>query len=261
MTARWDDAGIIITGAGSGIGKATAIACARLGARVAALDLDARSAEATAAEAGAEGAAAVHAGACDVREEDQVADAVAAAASAMGPITGCAASAGIEREALPHELELAGWDDVIATNLTGTFLTCKHVLRQMLDHGRGGSIVCFSSILAHAVGPGGVAAYAASKAGVSGFVRSLAVDYAPHGIRVNAIVPGTTDTPMMWRDVPAEDLPEHRANIEQAVVMGRIGAASEVAAGIVWLLGPESSYVTGSHLAVDGGVMATSPLP
>jgi len=251
---------VLVTGGGSGIGRAAALACAERGAAVAVLDLDAGAAERTAGEAREHGAPAVASAACDVRDEASVAAAIGACASEAGPLRGLVTCAGIGDGGLVHELSLDSWRAVLDTNLTGTFLTCKHVLRHMLEHGLGGSIVCASSPWAEVSAPGGATAYSASKGGISAFVRSLALDYAPHSVRVNAIVPGATETPLMWAGIPEDEIPAARSRISAQLVTGRLAQPREIAEGIVWLLGEHASYVTGSHLVVDGGLMARASI-
>jgi NAD(P)-dependent dehydrogenase (short-subunit alcohol dehydrogenase family) len=247
---------VVVTGAGSGIGRASALAAGRLGAAVGALDLNRAAAEATAAEAldlGSPGAIGLE---CDVREEASVAAAISVAAERLGPIRGLATCAGIERHAVVHELDWSEWSDVVGTNLNGTFLTCKHVLGSMVEHGQGGSIVCISSALATVSIPGGFGAYSASKGGVSALVRSMALDYAAFSIRVNAVVPGATETPLMWSMTPPEDVPAERAAVEAKVALGRLAEPEEIAVAITWLLSDQATYVTGSHLYADGGLTA-----
>jgi NAD(P)-dependent dehydrogenase (short-subunit alcohol dehydrogenase family) len=245
---------VVVTGAGSGIGRAVALAAARSGAAVAALDIDGRAADNASTEARAHGVAAI-AIACDVQSEDAIAAAVERAAS-LGPIRGLVTAAGIDRGGMAHELPLATWSAVIDTNLTGTFTTCKHVLRQMLRHGTGGSIVCVSSGFAFTAIPGGVSAYAASKGGVSALVRSLALDYAPHGIRVNALLPGATETPLMWANVHTAEVAAMRARVAGQLPMGRLAEPEEIAEAAIWLLGDQASYVSGSQFAADGALLA-----
>lgn len=251
---------IVVSGGASGIGRATALACARDGAPVAVLDLDPGAAEAAAQAALAAGAPAATGLACDVRDEASVAAAIVGAAQQLGVLRGLVTSAGIDRGGLAHELELATWSDVIATNLTGTFLLCKHVLRQMLDHAKGGSIVCVSSPWSVVSAPGGVGAYCASKGGVSALVRSLALDYAAHGIRVNGVLPGATETPLMWGSIPAAEVPALRRRIGDQLAVGRLAEPEEIASAIVWLLGDQAAYATGSHLTVDGGLLARASI-
>jgi NAD(P)-dependent dehydrogenase (short-subunit alcohol dehydrogenase family) len=248
--------GVVVTGGASGIGRATVLACAERGARVAVLDLDEAGARAAADEATGRGAPSTVGIRCDVRDEVSVAEGIDAAHSGVGPLRMLVASAGIDRGGLVHELELGRWNDVIGTNLTGTFLVCKHVLARMVEHGQGGSIVCLSSPWAEVTAPGGASAYCASKGGISAFVRSIALDYAPFAIRANAVVPGATETPLMWVSVAPEDVPEVRRKTEAQLALGRLADPDDIAAGIAWLLSDQASYVTGSHLVIDGGLMA-----
>ncbi|WP_116946773.1 SDR family NAD(P)-dependent oxidoreductase [Jiangella endophytica] len=254
---------VAVTGAGSGIGRAVLLAAAARGARVAALDVDSSAASAAAAsalEAGAGGAVAV---ACDVSSETSVTAAFDAVSAAVGDPGAVFANAGVEVNAPVHSFAVPDWERVVAVNLVGVFLTCREALRRLVAAGRGGSLVCTSSpaaFVGHA--GGGNSAYAASKGGVSAFVRSAALDYAPHGIRVNAVVPGATDTAMLTTGVPAAERADAVARLRAAaatqVPLGRLGRPDEVAAAVLWLLSDESSYVTGSHLVCDGGLMAKS---
>ena len=156
-----------------------------------------------------------------------------------------------------HELSFQKWQQVLATNLNGVYLTCKHALLAMLEGGRGGSIVCTSSPAAQvAFTAGGAGAYSASKGGISSLVRCLAVDYAKFGVRVNALVPGSTETPLMWANVPPADISRLREQVCSEVPLGRLAQPEEPARAAVWLLSDESSYVTGSHLVCDGGILA-----
>jgi NAD(P)-dependent dehydrogenase (short-subunit alcohol dehydrogenase family) len=254
-------AGVVaVTGAASGIGRAAALACAERGASVAALDLQGDAAEAVAAEALERGAPAATGLVCDVREEGSVAVAIGRAVAELGPLRSLVTCAGIDRGGLVHELSAEQWSDVLTTNLTGTFLACKYALEHMLAHGAGGSIVCTSSPFAEVSAPGGASAYCASKGGVSALVRSLALDYAPHSVRVNAIVPGATETPLMWANVRAAEVPAVRGQISRQLAAGRLAQPGEIAAGITWLLSDAASYVTGSHLVVDGGLLARAAI-
>ena len=248
--------GLVVTGGGSGIGRATALAAGERGAGVAVLDLDTDAAEAVAAEARDRGAPRSVGVACDVRDEASVAAAVTKAAADVGPLRMLVTSAGIDRSGLVHQLDLDTWNDVIGTNLTGTFLACKHVLARIVRQGEGGAIVCVSSPWAEVTAPGGASAYCASKGGISAFMRSLALDYAAEGVRVNAIIPGATETPLMWANVPPEDVPAEREKTTRQLALGRMAEPDDIAAGIAWLLSDQAAYVTGSHLVVDGGLLA-----
>ncbi len=254
---------ILVTGAGSGIGRAVALACAGRGARVGALDIDTDAAGDVAAEARHAGAADALAVTCDVGDEAAVAEAFARCEKVLGTPDGLHANAGIEVNHPAHLMRYEEWERVLRVNLTGVFLTCTAAVRMMLAAGRGGSIVCTSSPSAFtAFAGGGNGAYGASKGGVSAFVRSLAIDYAPRGIRVNAVVPGATDTPLLLAGIPSEDRQAARDDLlheaGRQIPLGRLGRPDEIAAAVVWLLSAEASYVTGTHLVCDGGLMARS---
>jgi 3-oxoacyl-[acyl-carrier protein] reductase len=181
---------------------------------------------------------------------------VAAAVEAWGGLDAVVANAAIEpagEDTRAHELDLAVWRRVIEINLTGAFLTCKHGIRALLAAG-GGAVVCTAS----PTGLLGIApdetAYSAGKAGVIGLVRTLAAAYAADGIRVNAVVPGVTDTRLAH---PYLDEPASRAELRWRVPLARPATPDEVAAVIAFLAGDESSYVTGALYPVDGGLTAT----
>jgi NAD(P)-dependent dehydrogenase (short-subunit alcohol dehydrogenase family) len=248
---------IVVTGGGAGIGRAVVMQCAARGDRVAVLDIDGGTAQEAAAAARAAGAEAALAVECDVSREDSVARAFEAAVANLGPLYGAFANAGMDTGGFLHELPFETWRRVLDTNLTGIYLTCKYALRHLLQAGTPGSIVCTSSPGAFvAFAAGGAGAYSASKGGISALVRCMAVDYARLGIRVNAVVPGATETKLMWANVQPADMPEMRRRICEEVPMGRLASPDEPARAVVWLLSDESSYVTGSHLVCDGGILA-----
>jgi NAD(P)-dependent dehydrogenase (short-subunit alcohol dehydrogenase family) len=254
---------ILITGGGSGIGHATASEAARRGWAVGILDRDSKSAERAAAEARRAGAHSVWAAAPDVTDERELIDAFGAASTALGPVDGVTASAGIEINTPLPRMSLDTWRRVLDVNLTGTFLTVRTAARALRDAGRPGSIVCLSSPSAFVGFAGGSnSAYGASKGGVSAFVRAAAIDLAPHGVRVNAVVPGATDTPMLYFGLDGDELKAERARLRDAaarqIPLGRMADPVEIARAAVWLLSDDASYVTGSHLVCDGGLMAKS---
>ena len=244
---------IVITGGGGGIGRATALLCAKRGDRVAILDKNREAAEQAANAARAAGAATALGLACDVTDEAQVADAY----DQIGPPWGIFANAGIDIGGLIHEMPLEQWKRTLDTNLTGIFLTCKHGLQSMLAANIQGSLVCTSSPAGFiAMAAGGSGAYSATKGAISSLVRCMAIDYAEFGIRVNAIVPGATETGMMWSNVPPAEIEDMRAQLCREIPLGRLAQAEDPARVVAWLLSDESAYMTGSHIVCDGGILA-----
>jgi NAD(P)-dependent dehydrogenase (short-subunit alcohol dehydrogenase family) len=249
---------VVVTGGGSGIGRATAVLAAAAGARVTVLDRDAAAAEQTLGAIAGDGSRAFR---CDVTDGPGLRAVLDEAERACGPVTGLVAAAGIDRGGLAHELPEQTWRDVVDVNLTGAVLAAREVLWRMVDRGTKGALVLCSSPAAFVgFAAGGASAYAASKGGVSALTRSLAVDYAQYGIRVNALVPGATETPLMWAAVPEPDRDAMRHQVEREVPLGRLADPTEPARAALWLLSHESSYVTGSHLVCDGGVLAKASI-
>lgn len=231
----------VVTGAASGIGLATVNLFKREGANVAAFDRD-------------EAVRDVGAGLkviCDVTDEASVYAAFDHVRSEMGPIDALVTSAGVGLECKFAQTSLTAWNEVIAINLTGSFLCAKHALTDMTP---GGSLVFISSMSA-LVATADEAAYCASKAGVIGLMRSIAVDYADIPIRSNCICPGVIDTPMnqpMWRARGAD----FRRMVEAGHPLGRLGSASDVALAALYLASNESAFMTGSQMVLDGGYTA-----
>ncbi|MGI8959903.1 MAG: SDR family NAD(P)-dependent oxidoreductase [Bryobacteraceae bacterium] len=252
---------IVITGGGNGIGKAVALLCAKRGDNVVVLDKDEQTAKAAADEAMLNGAGRALGIRCNVAAEEEVERAFDNISQQLGAPYGLFANAGIDIGGLLHELPLSTWNFVIGTNLTGVFLASKHALRTMLVAKIPGSIVCTSSPTGFvALAAGGSGAYSATKAGISALVRCMAIDYAQHGIRVNAIVPGATETRLMWNNVPPEEIPRMREQVSKEIPLGRLAQPEDPARAVVWLLSEESSYVTGSHLVCDGGILAKASI-
>lgn len=254
---------VVITGGASGIGRAVALLCGELGDSVAVLDRDADAARRVAAEATkGQGGAGVGLE-CDVARESSVRDAFRVIADTMAPIRGIVANAGIEENGPTHETSLVDWRRVLDANLDGTFLTCREGIRHGLAQKRLEAIVCVSSPAAFTgFAGGGNASYTASKGGISALVRSLALDYAAVGIRVNGLVPGATNTPLMSAQPVAavgaqsrDSLAERAARV---IPLGRMAHPTEIAQAAVWLLSDAASYVTGSHLFCDGGLSVKS---
>lgn len=252
---------IVVTGGAHGIGRAAVLLCAARGDKIAVLDKNAEAAEAAAAEAVKRGAKSALGLLCDVGSEEQVEKAFELVCNKMGAPYGLFTSAGIDIGGLVHDLPAATWRQVLETNLNGTFFACKHAIRRMRQAEVPGSIVCASSPTGFvALAAGGTGAYSATKGGISALVRCMAIDYARYGIRVNAVVPGATETRLMWNNVPAEDIPRMRGVLSKEIPLGRLAQPEEPARAVAWLLSDEASYVTGSHLVCDGGILAKASI-
>jgi NAD(P)-dependent dehydrogenase (short-subunit alcohol dehydrogenase family) len=248
---------IVITGGGGGIGRATAMLCAKRGDRVAILDKNGESAKQAADAARGEGASGAVGLACDVTDEAQVERAFALVHEQFGAPYGIFANAGVDIGGLIHEMPLELWKRILDTNLTGVFLTCKHGLQQMLAAQIRGSVVCTSSPAGSiAMAAGGSGAYSATKGAISSLVRCMAIDYAKFGIRVNAVTPGATETSLMWNNVGAGEVETMRAQLCREIPLGRLASAEEPARIVAWLLSDETAYMTGSHVVCDGGILA-----
>jgi NAD(P)-dependent dehydrogenase (short-subunit alcohol dehydrogenase family) len=242
--SRFRERRALVTGSASGIGAATARGLHDEGAHVVLADVDGDAAAAVAADLGPR----AHAVALDVRSEDGVRAVLAAA----GPLDVLVNAAGIGSTTPAPETELATWEDVFAVNARGTFLLCKHAIPAMATNG-GGVIVNVGSV-AGMVGLRNRAAYCASKGAVLALTRALAVDHAGDGIRVNAVCPGTVDTPWVRRlvDESGESLDDLRARQP----LGRLGTADEIAGAILYLASDAAGFVTGTLFVVDGGLTA-----
>jgi NAD(P)-dependent dehydrogenase (short-subunit alcohol dehydrogenase family) len=241
----------LITGGSSGIGRATALAFASEGAKVLVADVAVEGGEETVRLIEAAGGVAVFVRA-DVSNANEVEALVSETVGRFGRLDAAVNNAGTEGVvASTVELAEADWDRVIATNLKGVWLCMKYEIPRMVEHGAG-TIVNTSSVYGIVAGRG-VAAYVASKHGVAGLTKAAALEYAPHGIRINAICPGAVRTPMLMRHIPDAEA-EDRWKALQPV--GRMGTPQEVAAAVVWLCSDAASFVTGHTLAVDGGFLA-----
>ena len=241
---------VLVTGAARGIGRAIAERVVAEGGQVAALDI-ADAGSAVADELVAQGGRAMFARA-DVRLEDEVARAVRSALEHFGAIDVLVNNAGVNAYLDATAMSESDWDDVFAVDLKAAWLTCKHVLPHLMAK-RSGAIVNISSIHARLTSPG-MFPYAAAKAGVEGLTRSLALDYGPHNVRVNAVAPGFTRTYLVEEWLAQQ--PDPRA-AEQAVLaqhpFGRMAEPAEVAAVVVFLASDLASAVTGAVVSVDCG--------
>jgi NAD(P)-dependent dehydrogenase (short-subunit alcohol dehydrogenase family) len=243
----------LVTGAASGIGRATALALAREGAAVLVSDVDGPGAEQVAAEIAAAGGVA-RAARCDVTRAEEVDAAVRAACEAFGGRLDCAVNnAGITAPGgLLHDLAPDAWDRQLAVNLTGVFLCLRAELPVMRAQ-RAGAIVNVASG-AGLVGTPGLAHYCASKHGVLGLTKTAALENAALGVRVNALCPGSTDTPMLRAAMERSEAT--RRMILASIPSGRLGTAEEVAEAAVWLCSGRAAYVNGASLLVDGAAVA-----
>jgi NAD(P)-dependent dehydrogenase (short-subunit alcohol dehydrogenase family) len=244
----------LVTGGASGIGRATALAMAREGARVAVADRTEESAAATVALINQAGGQAIAIGA-DVTREAEVAAMVARAVAAFGRIDCAFNNAGVGGGSVGpggqrlHELSQASFDTMQAINLTGVFLCMKHEIIRMLEQG-GGSIVNTASV-AGLIGLPTSSHYVAAKHGVVGLTKTAAMEYAKDNIRVNCVNPGYVTTPMTEAAVAV------RLDAMMAKVpMGRMGEPQEIAEGVVWMLSDRASFMTGASHVIDGGYYA-----
>jgi len=255
MTRDLEGKSALVTGGASGIGRATALAFAREGARVAVADIMQDAAQRTVTEIEAMGGEAL-AIACDVTDDDAVKAMIAATVDAFGSLDCAFNNAGIA----PYQVNAGGqkiadvapeaWRRLIDVNLTGVWLCLRHEVAQMRAQGSGGVIINTASILG-LVGTATSSAYVAAKHGVVGLTKVAAADHAEDNIRVNAVCPGYIETPMT-----EETMRRRGERIMARVPMARMGKASEIAEAVVWLCSPKASFVTGVSWAVDGGYTA-----
>jgi NAD(P)-dependent dehydrogenase (short-subunit alcohol dehydrogenase family) len=253
----------LVTGASSGIGRAVAELLAAQGASVVVCSEDAAQVRAVADTIAARRMAAVPAVA-DVRDQDSVAAAVQTAVTTFGALDTLVTSAGVQAYGSVADSDEQAWDEVFAVNVKGVFLAARAALPQ-LRRSRRGAIVIVSSVQALAT-QAGVAAYAASKGALGALTRSMAIDEAPHHVRVNAVCPGSVDTPMLRRSA-ALFSDGSEAGVQRTIddwgrshPVGRVAQPSEVAEVVSFLASPRASFVTGEDIRVDGGLLAALPV-
>jgi len=244
----------LVTGAAQGIGQACAVRLAEEGAKVAICDVNEKGAQRIARSVEAKGGKAL-AVRCDVSEPGEVDSALAATLKAFGRIDVLVNNAGVVDDAPFLELSLDELDRVLGINLRGAFLMAQAAARQMVKQGRGkngrsaGAIVNMSSINARFALPDHVA-YSISKGGINQLTKAMAIALAPQGIRVNAVGPGSIDTPLLKNVVKDKAF---RSKVLSRTPLGRFGKPQEIAAIVAWLASEEASYVTGTTVYADGG--------
>jgi NAD(P)-dependent dehydrogenase (short-subunit alcohol dehydrogenase family) len=245
----------LVTGGASGIGRATAVAMSREGARVAVADRTEESAASTVALINKVGGQAIAIGG-NVTSETDVQAMVARTVAAFGRLDCAFNNAGISGRAdgssgqKTHELSRESFDGMLAVNLTGVFMCMKHEIQQMLAQGSGGAIVNTSSI-AGIIGLSGATHYVAAKHGVVGLTKTAALEYAQDRIRVNCVNPGYIETPMT-----EETMKTRYDAIMAKVPMNRLGVPDEIAEAVVWMCSDKASFMTGASHVVDGGYFA-----
>lgn len=242
----------IVTGGGSGIGKATALAFAGKGVRVAVVDIVPEGANLTVSmikEAGGEAVAIL----CDVARSAQVKAMVDKTIETFGRLDYAFNNAGIEGMIAPLvDYDEDAWNHILSVNLTGVWLCMKYEIPALLKQG-GGAIVNTASVAGH-IGTPGASGYTATKHGVIGLTKTVALEYATSGIRVNSLCPGAIRTEM-W-EIGMKNYPHMEQFFRDAHPVGRIGEVNEVAGAVVWMCSDEASFMTGTSMIIDGGVTA-----
>ncbi|MDF2014698.1 SDR family NAD(P)-dependent oxidoreductase [Priestia megaterium] len=241
----------LVTGAGGGMGLASAKAFAQAGASVALVDINEKNIKEEAKKLVQKGFKAI-AIQCDVSKEDQVKSMVEKTVEAFGRLDAAYNNSGVINNLAidTADFTVEEYDHIMNTNLRGVWLCMKYELQQMQKQGNGTIVNCSS--IAGITGAAGRAIYSATKHGVLGITKSAAIEYASKGIRINAVCPGTIETPMVEEMVDIGDLSKEKS-LENAPI-GRLGRSDEIAEAVIWLCSPAASYIVGQSIAVDGGV-------
>lgn len=253
MAGRLDSKVALVTGGGSGIGRSSALAFARDGAKVVVADVDVPGGEETVQRIESAGGEAVFVK-TNVSRASEVATLIEKGVATYGRLDCALNNAGIQGDLKQTaECSQENWDRIIGINLTGVWLCMKHEIPHMLNQGRG-AIVNTSSNFG-LVGSNGMPAYSASKHGVLGLTKTAALEYAKSGIRVNAVCPGPVQTPLVDKILSAQpDLADEIIeSIKTREPVGRMGKPEEIAEAVIWLCSDAASFVTGTAMAVDGG--------
>lgn len=249
---RFEGKVALITGGGSGIGRATSLAFAREGAKVVVDDIKVQGGEETLQMIKSAGGEAIFVKA-DVSKADEVEAMVQKAIDTYGRLDCAFNNAGVgEPLKRVHKTSEDNWDRVLATNLKGVYLCMKYELPHMAKQGKG--VIVNTASLAGLKGLAGQATYVASKHGVVGLTKSAAIEYAPLGVRINCICPGVIDTPLIAPNM--KDRPHVQKGYIEMEPIGRLGKPEEIAAAVLWMCSDEASFVVGSVFSVDGGVVA-----
>ena len=249
----------LVTGAARGIGRGIALRFAEAGAAIGVLDLHAAECQSVVAEIQAAGGRALALG-CDISQEAQVDSAVASLRDRFGEVSVLVNNAAVMPAGAIHETPLDDFDRCLAVNLRGTVLVSRALVPGMLAQGAG-SIIHIASVTG-ILGLPGIAAYSMTKGALIALTRAMSTDYAPHGIRVNSISPGTIDSPMLHDFLAAQSDPIRlRQEFDAMHPLGRVGTIKEVANVCLFLASDESSFVSGSNYTVDGGLSVKGEQP